>query len=183
MNAILTDVPQLALWTDLVHEAEHGAATRLDEDLESYLVFLLMGHTRDVQLGRNAVALDYLLARAETGARLRQELRDVGDRCLLLAGLYPEQAQRRLVNIRYFLEVGSHAYGELASALRAGVADLYGHLAQAFSHLVRVLMELRRRMHEIAPLVLHELCTTGQGVDRDPMFPGAVLLRGEGTRQ
>src|SRR2546430_6955889 len=114
MSAILTDMPQMELWTDLVHEAERGAATRLDEELESYLVFLLMGHTRDVQLGRNAVALDYLLARAESGTRLKQELREVGDRCLLLAGLYPEQAERRLVSIRYFLELGSHAYDELA---------------------------------------------------------------------
>jgi hypothetical protein len=183
MTPILTDVPQLALWTDLVHEAEHGAATRLDEELESYLVFLLMGHTRDVQLDRNAVALDYLLARAESGTRLKQELRDVGDRCLLLAGLYPEQAERRLVSIGYFLELGSRAYDELANALRAGVAELYGHLAQAFAHLVRVLMELRRRMREIAPLVLHELCTSGLGADRDPQFPGAVLLSGNPTHQ
>jgi hypothetical protein len=183
MSAILTDVPQLALWTDLVHEAEHGAATPLDEELESYLVFLLMGHTRDIQLGRNAVALDYLIARAESGARLKQELRDVGDRCLLLAGLYPEQAERRLVSIRYFLELGSRAYDELASALRAGIADLYGHLAQAFSRLVRVLMELRRSMSEIAPLVLHELCTSEQSVARDPRFPGAILLAGDTTRQ
>ena len=183
MSAILTDRPQLALWTDLVHEAECNAATRLDEELESYLVFLLIGHTRDVQLDRNAVAVDYLLARAETGMRLKQELRDVGDRCLLLAGLYPEQAERRLVSVRYFLELGSHAYDELANALRAGVAELYGHLAQAFARLVRVLMELRRRMREIAPLVLHELCTAEPGSARDPQFPGAVLLSGKPTRQ
>jgi hypothetical protein len=183
MTAILTDVPQLALWADLVNEAEDGAALRLGEELESYLVFLLMGHTRDVQLHRNAVALDFLLARAESGTRHKQELRDVGDRCLLLAGLYPEQAERRLVSIRYFLDVGSCAYGELSNALSAGIAQLYGHLAEAFARLVRVLMEVRRRMREIAPLALHELCTAGRGMDHDPQFPGAVLLSGHVTRQ
>jgi len=183
MTTILTDVPQVALWTDLVHEAEHGSATRLDEELESYLVFLLMGHTRDVQLHRSTVALDYLLARAATGTRHKQELRDVGDRCLLLAGLYPEQAARRLVSIGYFLDVGSRAYDELSNALRAGVAQLYGHLAQAFARLVRVLMEVRRHMRDVAPLLLHELCTTGNVADRDPQFPGAVLLGGNATRQ
>ena len=182
MSAIVTDVPQLALWTDLVQEAEQGAATRLDEELESYLVFLLMGHTRDVQLGRNAVALDYLLARAESGRRLKQELRDVGDRCLLLAGLYPEQAARRLVNVGYFLDLGSRAYDELAHALNAGIAQLYDHLAQAFARLVRVLMQVRRRVRDIEPLLLHE-CTTGGGAQRDAQFPGAVLLAGNATRQ
>jgi hypothetical protein len=182
MTAILTDVPQVALWTDLVHEAERGAVTRLDEELESYLVFLLMAHTRDVQLHRSAVALDYLLARSGSGTRLKQELRDVGDRCLLLAGLYPEQAERRLVSIRYFLDLGSHAYGELSHVLSAGIAQLYDHLSSAFAHLVRVLMELRRRMREIAPLVLHEVCTNGQR-ELDAQFPGAVLLSGSPTRQ
>ncbi|HZP67506.1 MAG TPA: hypothetical protein VFB32_14480 [Rudaea sp.] len=182
MTAILTDVPQVALWTDLVHEAENGAATRLDEELEAYLVFLLMGHTRDVQLHRDAVALDYLLARAESGTRHKQELREVGDRCLLLAGLYPEQAERRLVSVRYFLDLGSRAYGELAQALRAGIADLYGHLAEAFARLVRVLMEVRRKMRDVAPMLVHEIRTTA-GAERDPLFAGAVLLAGNDTRQ
>lgn len=183
MTAILTDMPQLALWTDLIHEAEHGAELRLDEELESYLVFLLIGHTRDVQLHSHAMAMDFLLARVASGSRHKQELRDVGDRCLLLAGLYPEQAERRRVSIGYFLDVGSRAYDELASALRAGVADLYGHLAQAFARLVRVLMELRRRMREVTPLLLHELRTDGGASGRDPQFGGAVLLPGNVTHQ
>ena len=182
MTTILTDVPQMALWTDLVHEAEDGAATRLDEELESYLVFLLMAHTRDVHLHSRAMAIDYLLARAASGALRKQELREVGDRCLLLAGLYPEQAERRLVSIGYFLDMGSHAYHELSAALNAGFADLYDHLAEAFAHLVRVLMELRRRTRDIAPLLLHELAAE-RGSGSDPQFPGAILLAGSALRQ
>jgi len=178
MTTILTDVPQTALWADLVRDAEHGAATRLDEELESYLVFLLMAHTRDVQLQGHVVALDYLLARAERGTRRKQELRDVGDRCLLLAGLYPEQAERRLVTIDYFLSIGRCAYDELSAALQAAVADLYGRLAKAFAHLVRVLMELRRWTRDVAPMLLHDVCVHGQHTDRDAHFPGAILLGG-----
>jgi hypothetical protein len=183
MTPILTDLPQMALWTDLVREAEAGAATRLDEELESYLVFLLMAHTRDVSLHARTVAIDYLLAKARSGALRRQELRDVGDRCLLLAGLYPEQAERRMVDIGYFLEFGSSAYRELSAALSAGFADLYRYLAEAFARLARVLMELRRYTRDIAPLLLHELCTATGARASDPQFPGAVLLAGGATQQ
>jgi hypothetical protein len=183
MTAILSDLPQMALWTDLVREAEAGAATRLDEQLESYLVFLLMAHTRDVSLHARAVAIDYLLARARSGALRRQELRDVGDRCLLLAGLYPEQAERRMVGIGYFLDLGSRAYHELSAAAGAGFADLYRYLAEAFAHLARVLMELRRYTRDIAPLLLHDLRTSRGQSGGDPQFPGAVLLSGNATRQ
>jgi len=183
MTAILTDTPQLALWTDLVREAEDAVGARLDEELESYLVFLLIAHTRDVHLHHNAVALDYLGARGESGARHKLELRQTGDRCLLLAGLYPEQAERRMVNVGYFLHLGSRAYDELAAALRAGLAELYQRLARAFARLARVTMEVRRHMRDIAPLVLHELCTEHGGASRDPQFPGAILLHGNATRQ
>lgn len=182
MSAILSDVPQLGLWTDLVHEAERGSAVRLDEELESYLVLLLIAHTRDVQLDRNAVALEFLRAREWSGTRLKQELREVGDRCLLLAGLYPEQAQKRMVSVRYFLDVGSRAYDELANNLTAGIAELYDRLAHAFARIVRVLMELRTQMRRIEPLVLHELAAA-RGVEVDPQFPGAILLSGGTARQ
>jgi hypothetical protein len=182
MTTILTDLPQTALWADLVRDAEQGAAMRLDEELESYLVFLLMAHTRDVQLHGHIVAFDYLRARAERGTRAKQELRDLGDRCLLLAGLYPEQAERRMVTIDYFLALGSGAYDELSGALRAAIADLYGRLAKAFAHLVRVLMELRRWTRDVAPLLLHDVCVRAQRIDRDPEFPGVVLLGGNGVQ-
>jgi len=178
VTTILTDTSQTALWADLIRQAESGASLQLGEELESYLVFVLMGHTRDVQLHRHVLAVDYLLARAESGTRHKQELRDVGDRCLLLAGLYPEQAERRMVSVDYFLALGSRAYGELSSALRAAVGELYGHLAQAFARLVRVLMELRRRTRDVAPLLLHDVCTAQGGAGADPQFPGAVLLSG-----
>jgi hypothetical protein len=181
MAAILTDASPLQLWTDLVRDAELAAGTRLDEELESYLVFLLLAHTRDVHLHGSAAALDYLLARAESGARRREELRQVGDRCLLLAGFYPEQAERRLVSVGYFLSLGSRAYDELSAALRASVSELYRRLAQAFARLARIALEVRRQMREITPLVLHELCTQQDGNCTDPRFPGAVLLRGDTT--
>ena len=183
MTAILSNAAPLELWTDLVRDAENAVGAQLDEELESYLVFLLIAHTRDVHLHGNAVAFDYLLARAAGGARRKEELRQVGDRCLLLAGFYPEQAERRMVTVDYFLALGSHAYDELSVALRAGLAELFRRLARAYARLARITLEVRRQMRDIAPLVLHELCTAQGDVARDPQFPGAVLLRGSGTPQ
>src|SRR5262249_16860412 len=117
-----------------------------------------------------------------SGRRLKQELREVGDRCLLLAGLYPEQAERRMVSVRYFLDLGSRAYDELSNTLTAGLAELYDRLAQAFPPAVPVLLEVRRRMRSIEPLVLHELAMA-RCADVDPQFPGAVLLVGSPTKQ
>lgn len=181
MTSILTDTAQTALWHDLVRDAERGASTRLDDELESYLVFMLMRHTRDAQLGGHVFAVDFLLALEQRGAQREQELREIGDRCLLVAGLYPEQAQRRLVTLDYFLALGSHAYDELSAALKAALADLYHHLAQAFARMVRVLMELRSQTRDVAPLLLHEIAVA-HAAHVDHAFPGAVLLGADNTQ-
>ncbi len=144
MGTILTDTAATALWHDLVREAERRGAAPLDDDVESYLVFLLMRHLRDAGLGGHVLALDYYAALDAAGTPRRDHLRDVGDRCLLIAGLYPQQAQRRLVSLRYFLDLGSRAYTDLADAARAAYAELFRRLAAMFGRLVRVLVEVRR---------------------------------------
>ena len=84
------------------------------------------------------------------------------------------------MTVGYFLALGSRAYDDLSAALLAGVAELYRRLARAFPRLARIALEVRRQMRDIAPLVLHELCTAAEG-SCDPRFPGAVLLRGAAT--
>ena len=135
------------------------------------------GHTRGVQLGGSGPLGYYARAR-----RSGTPAADCATSALPAAGGCIRK-KGAAAPVASAISECSRAYDELASTLHAGVANLYGHLAQAFAHLVRVLMELRRRMRDVAPLILHELCTSGRGADRDPQFPGAVLLSGNATQQ
>lgn len=143
MSRILTEESQTALWQKMVSEAERRAGQELDEMLESYLVFVLMRHLRDQELGRQAVALRYLHAQASPGRDGHQQLRDTGDHCLLLAGLFPERARRRRIPVSYYIDLGRGAYRDLGDRLRAGIAELYGQLAEGFENLVEVLLAAR----------------------------------------
>jgi hypothetical protein len=143
MPRILTEDTQTALWHHLVNEAQQRAGHQLDETLESYLVFVLMRHLKDQGLGQEALALEYLKAHADTGTRGRQRLRDTGDHCLLLAGLFPERARRRRVPVTYYIDLGRGAYRDLGDLLRAGIAELYAELAEGFENLVEVLLAAR----------------------------------------
>lgn len=143
MARILTEDTQTALWQTLVLEAERRAGHDLDETLESYLVFVLMRHLRDQGLGREALALEYLHARNTPGSGGHERLRDTGDHCLLLAGLFPERARRRRVPVSYYIDLGRGAYRDLGDSLRASIAELYAQLAEAFENLVEVLLAAR----------------------------------------
>ena len=131
------------LWQGLLEQAQAQARARLPESQESYLVFTLVRHCRDGLLPGRTMALEWLDGLSQAGAVRGERLRDVGDRCLLLAGLFPGQAARRQVDPGYYLALGRSAYGELGQARGEPLAALYAELASAFAGLVRVLAGIR----------------------------------------
>lgn len=185
-DLILTDATRTALWHDLVRDAEHRAKRSLSEDVQSYLVFTLMRLTSDAALGARVLALDFLQSFGVHGQRRADELRDVGDRCLLLAGLYPEQAERRAVPLSYFCTLGSSAYEALSDAIRNGARSLYEQLARSFRALVRVLIEVRKlpgTWRGPSPLDRLALCEDRGVIDpveAQQAFPGAIVIAGSG---
>lgn len=160
-DAIITTGSSTALWQDLVREGEERCGARLDEGSESWLVFTLMRHLGSTGLAEPAMALVYLEALHTAGSAQRSRaLQDVGERCLLIAGLYPELAQRRRVSQRYYIELGQGAFRQLADEARRAAAELYAGIAAQFARLVRVLVELRALSGDwrgLAPLDRHAL--------------------------
>ncbi len=142
MTRIISNASSTALWQNLVRDAAQSARIVLDEELESYLVFTLMRHLRDASMISRLLALDFLDALLLGGRQRERALGETGDRCLLIAGLFPGQVQRRHVSASYFLQLGIAAYRCRAEQARDALAELYGHLASAFSLLVRALSEL-----------------------------------------
>jgi hypothetical protein len=134
---------QSELWQALIREGAQRRGVQLDEHSESYLGFVLIRHQRDAQLAAHSLALDWLHACEERAQVRADALRDVGDRCLLLAGLYPQLARRRHVSPEYFVQLGRGAYAGVADVARAGYAALFAHLAQEFRRLVATLRGAR----------------------------------------
>jgi hypothetical protein len=135
-----TDVAQ---WHALISEAEATSPHRLDETQQSYLVFTLMRFCGRPRFVERVMALDYLHALVAGNSAQCDQLRDVGDQCLLFSGLFPEIAERRMVRVSYFVNLGRSAYDQLS--LRAGLQgeSLYTHLARSFIAIVEVLHAVR----------------------------------------
>lgn len=142
-SRLIVEPTSTAEWQRLVREAGQRAARELDEDLESYLVMLLGRSLREVDALSRVVALDYLHSLDATRGERASGLRDVGDRCLLTAGLFPHRAEKRLVRISYFVDLGRSAYDQVAEQLGRAAAELFHHLARAFVPLMEVLQAMR----------------------------------------
>ncbi len=132
-----------ASWHRLVVEAETRTDSVLEEGCESYLVFLLMRYLRCRGVARRALALGFLEALEQAGGRRRESLRDVGDQCLIVAGLFPQLADRRRVTLSYFVDLGTSAYDEAATGMPGDSEALFRALARAFVPMTDVLRAIR----------------------------------------
>lgn len=139
-----------ACWQNLVKEALSKTHYTLTEDLESYLIFLLIRFTRDSNFVSSTLALEYLESNNLTGAMQQEQLRDVGDKCLMFAGFYPEQAHRKLVSLDYFVNIGRGAYDQIAD-ITAPTGNFKG-LQQLFSELSVNFVNLLDTLHQVRAL-------------------------------
>ena len=143
MTSLVLHPTDVAQWHALVGEAQAATERRLDETLESYLVFLLMRFADQPQMTERIMALDYLEAVAGETLGQRDKLRDVGDQCLLFSGLFPQIAERRRVKVSYFVRLGRSAYDQLAVLADRKSEQLYTSLAHAFVAVMDVLHAIR----------------------------------------
>jgi hypothetical protein len=159
MGAIVTEPTATAQWQLLVSEAAADCDCTLDQELESYLVFLLMRFSSRPEMAQSVLALEFLQAIRSQGGLRKEQLRDVGDQCLLYSGLYPKRASRRLVNIRYYVDLGRASYEQIASSIQQGYTHVYERLSEYFVLLMDILQAMReldgRRTMDL--LTLHEL--------------------------
>ena len=140
---LILEQTEVAQWHSLIKEAEEQCNCHLDESMESYLVFTLMRFMKDQDLATQAVALDYLRSHGLPRSLRIEQLRDIGDQCLLLSGLYPQRAEKRLVRVSYYVNMGRSAYHHISDNVQQSIAELYRELAEAFVVMMDLLQAIR----------------------------------------
>jgi hypothetical protein len=113
-----------------------------------YLVNLLASYVSPARLdqvqGPEPLGLRLARALAAEGGPTRDDLRQIADNSLFLAGFFGDSLQRRLVDLDYYISLGGYAYSRLASHDDA-FADVFGELAEKFVPVVDVLSDISDR--------------------------------------
>lgn len=162
MGVLLLQPTTTAQWQSLVRDAESSRNLRLNNELESYLVFLLGYYNHRPDIANSILATEFLNSMTLKCSRKRECLREVGDKCLLFAGFFPEQAEKKHVKIKYFIELGQSAYVQVASLSKAACASLYNALSYDFISLMEILHTIRSfsdSANDLTPLQALELWT------------------------
>lgn len=139
MSQLTVRKTQIHSWYELVIEAEHSSHILLPENTEYYLVSLLSRYTDQPDFINNVMADLVLRLDGMDKGEKHVCLRDIGDQCLLFAGLYPEHAKKRLVSDDYFPGLGKAAYDRLSVDV-----SLYLELVQYFESMLKILRAFRQ---------------------------------------
>lgn len=147
MGILRPEPTTIAEWQALVAEAEVKTGYEFDDNLENYLVLTLDRFTTKTDLASSVIALDFLESKNIGSKHNALLLRDVGDQCLLLSGLFPERALRRNVSLNYFIGIGQQAYFSLSDTLlkREFDPELFANLSKNFVGLMDLLNSMRTK--------------------------------------
>lgn len=148
---LLTNNNPVDLWQDVIKHAEGRCSIALREELETYLISLLIRYTNKPEVAKQIFATAYFEAFRLHQNERKTSLQHVGDQCLLFAGLYPHVAEKRHVKISYFVDMGRSAYAGVSGKAH----DLYWTLAFQFVALMDVLQSIRQ-YPDLLPLEAYE---------------------------
>lgn len=143
MDKIVAASTSTNQWQNLVVEAGKSCNIVLSEELESYLVFLLMRFIDSPQMAHKVMGAEFLTSINRSGSLRPLALRDVGDQCLLYSGLFPGRAIRRRVRVSYYVNIGKSAYSSLANTGKFSDSGLFATLADKFVCLMDILQSMR----------------------------------------
>jgi hypothetical protein len=143
MKPLILHPTEISQWQAVVNEAQASTRLVLNENTESYLVFLLIRFSNSPKLIESVIALDFL---ESMQARQRHQvglLRDIADKSLLFCGLFPGIAKKRNLSLNYFADMGQAAYLTVGELQESPSGDLYFQLSAKFLTLQQILRAMR----------------------------------------
>ena len=155
MGLLIKD-SSLELWEEVIRKAEDRCAISLKQNIESYLVSLLIRYTNQPEIAKQILATAFLEAIQLKHNQRNTALQYVGDKCLLYAGLFSQIAEKKQVKISYFVELGRSAY---AAIDKTQSDDLFWSLALQFVGVMDVLQSIREEP-DLLPLQAYEQWTS-----------------------
>ncbi len=156
MGKLLHSNTSTALWYEIIYEAENSCEITLKQELEWYLIGLLIRFTANPQIVKQIMAIDFLQGLKLAKHQREVVLQDVGDKCLIFSGLFPANSEKRLVKPSYFVNLGQSAYLNISK----NTNDIYALLSDEFVALMDILQTIRcysKDYPDLLPIKAYEL--------------------------
>lgn len=144
---MVTDIKPIEHFKELVEQAMRRQKVTTGGAAEFYLSSLLAGFATSAMTAIDEpLAIAYLKALHESKDVQIRQMRAIGDISLFTSGFFSDSLKRRIVDIDYYMAMGSACYGHIASVDRnMETRRLFTELSTRFPAFVDVLSEVSER--------------------------------------
>lgn len=143
---MVTEIKPIEHFKELVSEAMRRQKVETDAMAEYYLSSLLASFATSEKSIDEPLAIAYLKALGEARDVQLRKMRAIGDISLFTSGFFSDSLKRKIVDIDYYMAMGSSCYAFVASADKnKGTRRLFSELASRFHAFVDVLSEVSER--------------------------------------
>ena len=116
-----------------IHQAIIVSNCKLTEPTERYIADVLNHHMRDQSLTKTPIDIAWL---EPTGSEKEAVIKyqNIGNKCLIICGLFPQQASHYNTNIAHYQHVGQSAYHFVANSKKPSSIEfeLFSELSEQF---------------------------------------------------
>lgn len=146
-------------WNELLDQAGLFSGIQLESGIQQYLVNTLAAYINDEALANRALYPEQILNMLHEGKARQHQLKEMGDHCLIISGLYPLLAEKRHVPISHYIDLGITSYRHLSSQVNPLQQIFFAQLADEFNNMVNLLYTLRlfAGSEPLSPLQAFEL--------------------------
>lgn len=122
-----------AQWYHVLNDLQLETSIELPLEIEHYLILTLIKGSEHLPLLETVIADDFLHLLNQPFAH--KHWRELGDRCLLLNGLFPLWTERRSRTKSYYARIGRLAYQQAAMQHYDYHQKVFEHLSQHFDEI------------------------------------------------
>lgn len=147
---MLTEIKPIEHFKDLVGSAIKHQKVKTNELAEFYLSNLLENFLFSERLSTEPLATTYLKAMGADRELQTHLMKQLGDFSLFTSGFFSDSLKRKVVDIDYYMAMGSASYGYLAGVHRVdrahdALSPLFSELSRKFGSFADVLSEVSER--------------------------------------
>lgn len=149
---MFTEIKPIEHFKELIGEAMRRQKVEAGSIAEYYLSSLLASFTTSEKLIDEPLAIAYLKALGEARDVQMRQMRAIGDISLFTSGFFSDSLKRKIVDIDYYMAMGSSCYAFVASIDRnKETRRLFSELSKRFPAFVDVLSEVSERSALTSP--------------------------------
>lgn len=149
------DLDSRQYFLELVEEAQNAQKVSLNLLTQNYVAdlmryYLVSDHlfvtSESGKKTQPTLAEQYLKAQNSDARERIELLKRTGDQALYVSGFFGQSLTRKVVDVDYYVNMGSSAYTQLSYCIReATFTDLYSEISQRFVTLVDLLSYISRK--------------------------------------